>query len=283
MSPEAADGLKQLTRYRAHLVEERTSLKDLATVLAGRLFPELATVLPGGMQSRAFGAAIGEYGDPRTVAAIDVRTLERTLREASRGHLGRAEARAVKDAARSSVGVPYASGALAFEARRVVGLMERLDEEISDIEAECARAMRETGADVIQTIPGIGPVNAAVIAAELGDPDRSGGAKEVIAFAGIDASRVQSGNFEGTESHMPKRGVVPPGMLASHGRRRGPEARPLLRGLLRIHAREGQAPLRGALGRGQEACGHHPGGVERGPVLREAGAGGAQVEMPASE
>ena len=206
MSPEAADGLKQLTRYRAHLVEERTSLKNRATALADRLFPELATVLPGGMQSMAFRAVIRDYGEPKVVAATDVRTLERTLREASRGHLGRAEARAVKEAARHSVGVPYASGAFAIEARHVVELVEKLDEEIGEIEAECARVMRETGADVIQTIPGIGPVNAAVIAAELGDPNRFDDAKKVIAFAGIDASKVQSGAFEGTESHMSKRG-----------------------------------------------------------------------------
>lgn len=55
-------------------------------------------------------------------------------------------------------------------------------------------------------LTGIGPVNAAVIAAELGDPGRFEDAKKVIAFAGIDASKVQSGAFEGTESRMSKRG-----------------------------------------------------------------------------
>ena len=206
VSPEAADGLRQLTRYRAHLVEERTSLKNRATALADRLFPELARVLPGGMQSMAFRAVVREYGEPAVVAKTDIRTLERTLRKASRGRLGRDDARALKEAAKTSVGVAYASGAFAFEAKRVVGLIERLDEEVDGIEAECARVMRETGADILESIPGIGPVNAAVIAAELGDPSRFADAKKVIAFAGIDASRVQSGGFEGTESHMSKRG-----------------------------------------------------------------------------
>lgn len=204
--PEAADGLKQLTRYRAHLVEERTSLKNRATAPAGRLFPELEGALPGGMQPMAFRAVIREYGEPAVVAGTDVRTLERTLREASRGHLGRDDARALKEAAMSSAAAAHASGAFAFEAKRIVGLIERLDEAVDEIEAGCARVMRETGADVIQTIPGIGPVDAAVIAAEIGDPGRFADAKKVIAFAGIDASRVQSGGFEGTESHMSKRG-----------------------------------------------------------------------------
>lgn len=39
-----------------------------------------------------------------------------------------------------------------------------------------------------------------------GGPSRFEGAKKVIAFAGIDASKIQSGGSEEAESHMPKRG-----------------------------------------------------------------------------
>lgn len=64
VSPEAADGLRRLARYRAHLVEERTALKGRATALADRLFPELAAVLPGGMSSMGFRAVVRELGEP---------------------------------------------------------------------------------------------------------------------------------------------------------------------------------------------------------------------------
>lgn len=44
LNPEDAEGLKLLTRYRAHLVEERTSLKNRATSVTDRVFPELSDV-----------------------------------------------------------------------------------------------------------------------------------------------------------------------------------------------------------------------------------------------
>ncbi|WP_283170319.1 transposase [Curtanaerobium respiraculi] len=90
--------------------------------------------------------------------------------------------------------------------KHIVELVERLDSEVADLDAEAARILRETGADVLESIPGIGPVNAAVIAAEVGDPGRFADAKKLIAFAGIDASKVQSGGFEGAEARMSKRG-----------------------------------------------------------------------------
>ena len=58
----------------------------------------------------------------------------------------------------------------------------------------------------ITTIPGIGPVLGAVILSELGDISRFEDAKKLVAYAGIDAAVNQSGNFEGTEVHMSKRG-----------------------------------------------------------------------------
>ncbi|WP_283170318.1 IS110 family transposase [Curtanaerobium respiraculi] len=83
VSPEAADGLRQLTRYRAHLVDERTSLKNRATALADRLFPELAKVLPGGMQSAAFRTVARDYGTPEEVASTDAgRSRRRCARRA---------------------------------------------------------------------------------------------------------------------------------------------------------------------------------------------------------
>ena len=42
VSPEDAEGRKQLTRYRHHLVSERTALKNRLTSVADRIFPELA-------------------------------------------------------------------------------------------------------------------------------------------------------------------------------------------------------------------------------------------------
>ena len=46
-------------------------------------------------------------------------------------------------------------------------------------------------------MPGIGPVCAAQIAAEVGDPDRFESPKQLFAFAGMDATRAQSVQLDG--------------------------------------------------------------------------------------
>ena len=61
VSPEDAEGLKQLTRYRHHLVAERTALKNRLTSVADRIFPELAGLFSD-RHSATARAILGEYG-----------------------------------------------------------------------------------------------------------------------------------------------------------------------------------------------------------------------------
>ena len=197
VSPEGAEGLKQLTRYRHHLVSERTALKNRLTSVADRIFPELAGLFSG-KHSATARAILGEYGTAARVAATDIRTLTRTVREASRGRHGRAKAEEVKEAAKRSVGTTFAAEALAFEAGHIASL-----------DAEIARLLDPEVGALLQTIPGIGPVCAAAIAAEVGDPDRFDDPKKLMAYAGMDSTKSQSGGFDGDEQHMSKRGSAP--------------------------------------------------------------------------
>ena len=81
-----------------------------------------------------------------------------------------------------------------------------MDSEIAALDAKIAEVVEGPMAELLQTIPGIGPVNAAVILAEVGDPSRFEEPSKLYAYAGIDASKSQSGKFDGTEQHMSKRG-----------------------------------------------------------------------------
>lgn len=205
VAPEISDGLKQLTRYRCHLVKERTMLKNKATAVTDRLFPELASAV-GGMQSATAKALMKEYATPATIVSTDIRTLTKTITSASRGHFGRKEAEEIKVLAKKSVGVPFAADALAFEIKHMVALIEHLGKEITALDAEIARILEGSAAELLLTIPGIGPVNAATIAAEMGAPENFDDGKKLITFAGLDASKSQSGKFEGNQEHMSKRG-----------------------------------------------------------------------------
>ncbi|MEG0323607.1 MAG: IS110 family transposase [Raoultibacter sp.] len=205
ISLEDTDGLKQLTRYRSHLVKERTMLKNKATAVVDRLFPEFA-VLFSDLYLATPKALLERYATPEAMATADIRSLTKTVEKASHGRCGRAKAEQIKALAKSSIGITFASEALAFEVKHMVALIGHLDEQIKKLDGEIARILECSTGGVLETIPGIGPVNAAVIAAEIGDANRFSDPKKLIAFAGIDASKTQSGTFEGTEEHMSKRG-----------------------------------------------------------------------------
>ena len=205
VSPEVTDGVKQLTRYRAHLVRERTALKNRATARADRVFPELAKVV-GGMGSATAKALLRDYGTPERIAKTDIRTLERAVRRASNGHFGRAKAEEVKAAAKKSVGATFAADSVAFELKSIIELIGYLDGQIGELEAEAAEEMDQEVRALLTSIPGIGDVNAATIAAEMGAAERFDDPKKLVAFAGIDASRSDSGQFESSDNHMSKRG-----------------------------------------------------------------------------
>ena len=59
---------------------------------------------------------------------------------------------------------------------------------------------------VITTIPGIGNILGAIIISEIGDISRFDSASKLVAFAGLDVSVKQSGEFVGTKNKISKRG-----------------------------------------------------------------------------
>lgn len=59
---------------------------------------------------------------------------------------------------------------------------------------------------VITTIPGIGYINGSMILGEIDDVTRFNNPSKVLAFAGLDPSIYQSGNFEAKRARMSKRG-----------------------------------------------------------------------------
>ena len=59
---------------------------------------------------------------------------------------------------------------------------------------------------VIMTIPGIGYINGGMILGEIGDIHRFSSPNKLLAYAGLDPSVYQSGNFQAMKTRMSKRG-----------------------------------------------------------------------------
>ncbi|MGH9048085.1 MAG: IS110 family transposase [Acidimicrobiales bacterium] len=94
---------------------------------------------------------------------------------------------------------------LLWEVKALVHQLELFEEQIHQAEARIEREMAERKS-IVQTVPGVGPITAAVIESELGDAHRFENANQVRAFAGLDPSIYQSGKFEASSAHISKRG-----------------------------------------------------------------------------
>lgn len=201
---EAADSLRSLARFRTSLVDEASSLKNMTTSLLDRVFPEYEKLFSD-MYSPTSKALLKACPTPSMVLSTDIRTLTKILKEASRGRFGRAKAEEIKAAAKSSVGVSFASEALAFQIKMIMENLDFLTGQIAELESEMAKALEQTSGRWLTSIPGIGIPLASLIAGEIGDANRFAEPHKLIAYAGMDASKTQSGESEG-KGHMSKRG-----------------------------------------------------------------------------
>ena len=158
-----------------------------------------------GLFGKASKAALLEYSTPDAFNEITADTLAETLRLASRNRVGLVKAEALKTVASNSFGIRFAQNAFTFQLRSMIEQLNFLETQIKHTEEEINQLMASLHS-VIETIPGIGPITGATILGEIGDIHKFSNPKKLVAYAGIDASVSQSGQFEGAHNVMSKRG-----------------------------------------------------------------------------
>ncbi len=194
--------LKSLTRYRFDKVRERAQLKQSISRLVCILFPELEKLV-NTIHMASIYALLQEYPGAKQLAAANLTHLKAVLYEASKGRYGRDRAIELRDAARNSIG--SCMPAKSLELKHTIQLIQVLDAEISEIEAEIEKLMEQIQSP-ITSIPGIGVRMGAMILAEVGDFSNFDSADKVLAYAGLSPSTYQSGQMNNCYAHMEKRG-----------------------------------------------------------------------------
>jgi transposase len=203
-----ADGdtlaLRQLCRYRLWQVQTCSDLKRKIIALLDQVFPEYENLFSDvfGMTSKEL---LKQYTTPEEIASIHTRKLSNLLTQFSKGRFGKEKALEIKAVAGRSLGIRIAVDSFAFQIRQMIEQLEFVEAQVTMIDEEIAAYMVKLDSPVT-TIPGVGPVYGAIILSELGDIHRFPGGKQIVSYAGIDASVSASGEFEGTQSHMSKRG-----------------------------------------------------------------------------
>ena len=196
--------LRELCRARSFLVDTTADLKHKVIALLDQAFPEYETLF-----TNIFGLTSSELllncSTPEEILAIDTDKLAKILETPSRKRFGRAKAEQIKETAANSFGVILEFGSAGFLIKQYMEHIRYTESQIAQLEEKIAELFSHFDTQ-LTTIPGIGPTLGATIFSEIGDISRFPSPAKLAAFAGIDPSVKQSGEFQSSHAHMSKRG-----------------------------------------------------------------------------
>lgn len=192
--------LKSLTRLRDRLVRQRSLYLVKLTDVLDHTFPEFKPFF-GERFSKTALYLLKTYKTAEKMSRMNSASYEK-LRSLSRGKFSPQQFIKLKELAANTVGV--SNSIFETELECLLDLYENVAEKIGTLETEITSLIEEIHPHFM-TIPGIGPLSAAVIYAEYGDISNFSSPAQMLAFAGLEPSVDDSG----TESHggrMVKRG-----------------------------------------------------------------------------
>ena len=195
--------LKTLGRFRQKTIKQRTRLKIQLTSYVDQVFPELQYFFKSGLHQKSVYALLKEAPTPGAIASMHMTHFVHLLEVSSHGHFTKEMAKELRVLAQKSVGA--SDSALSIQITHSIAQIELLDSQLKQVEAEMTDIMKFNDS-VLMTIPGIGYINGGMILGEIGDINRFSSPGKLLAFAGLDPSVYQSGNFQAKRTRMSKRG-----------------------------------------------------------------------------
>ena len=195
--------LKQLGRFRQKTIKQRTRLKIQLTSYVNQVFPELQYFFKSGLHQKSVYTLLKEAPTPKAIASMHMTHLANLLKVNSHGHFTKEQAKELRVLAQKSVGA--SDSAISIQITHTISQIELLDSQLEQVEAEMTDIMKFNDS-IIMTIPSIGYINGGMILGEIGDVHRFSNPNKLLAFAGLDPSVYQSGNFQARRTRMSKRG-----------------------------------------------------------------------------
>ena len=195
--------LKNLCRFRQKLMKARTNVKIQLVTYVDLLFPELQYFFKSGIHGKACYELLKTQPNPDRIAKMHLTRLTNLLSKSSHGHFKQSHAVQLKELASQSVGIK--NDTLSLQILQSIQQIEMYTVQLTEVETSIHKIMDKMDS-VIKTIPGIGYLNGAMIIGEIGDISRFEKPCQLLAYAGLDPSVYQSGNFNASRTRMSKRG-----------------------------------------------------------------------------
>ena len=204
LSNEDYLSLRNLSRFRSYLISSIGDLKRKTIALLDQVFPEYASSF-----SNIFGKTskeiLSNFSTPSDFEDINSDDLNTFLESVSKKNYASKKIDELSKKASSSFGINLCLDSFSLQIKMLIEQISFIQNQVSDVENEIEVLLEKLNSP-ITTIPGIGSVNAATILGEIGDIKRFSNPSKLVAYAGLDASVSQSGEYESTYNHMSKRG-----------------------------------------------------------------------------
>lgn len=204
MPPTDIYELREMCRARFSMVDMVSDLKRKVIALLDQVFPEYELLF-----TNIFGLTSSELlrncSTPEEILAIDTEKLIEIISVPSRKRFGRQKAEEIQALAENSFGIVLNYDTMGVLIKQHMEHIRFSEQQIVELDTRIALLFSKFDT-YITTVPGVGPVLGATIYSEIGDISRFSSATKLAAFAGIDPTVKQSGEFTATRNHMSKRG-----------------------------------------------------------------------------
>lgn len=184
--------LKSLTRLRDRLVKQRSYYLVMLTNVLDEVFPEFKEFFDGSLKSKTAFYLLDTYKIPSRMANMNSNSFD-NLRKISHGHFSYAKFIKIKELAKNTIG--SSSEADELEISSLLSIYKTINDEVCRVESKIEEIMTIIDSPTV-SIPGVGMISAASIIAEFGDLSRFANADKMLAYAGLDCGRSQSGTAD---------------------------------------------------------------------------------------
>lgn len=193
---------KDLTRNYHSRVEDLNRYKNQLQKQIDIVFPEYNKIFKT-KYSRAYMAVLKEFGSAYNVSKAHLTHLKNVLNSKGRGAKATVDANELRNFANKSIGSH--DEATIFEIAHLIGIIELIEEQLL-VYKKKIEELATTLNSPIFTIPGIGYVSGLSILSEINDIKQFSKVSQLIAYAGVDPSVHDSGEFNSSRGSISKRG-----------------------------------------------------------------------------
>ena len=191
--------LKSLTRERESMIKQRSLQLVHLTNILDKIFPEFKAFFNNKLSSTAL-FILKRYKKPSRIAKWSTKDIQ-DIHNFSR-RIPVYKLIKLKELAKNTVG--NETNYLISLIQSILNIYFALDEEVSNLESQIVEIMKQYDSP-IASIPGISLISAATIVAEFEDISRFDNPNQMLAYAGLEPSRCQSGTLD-FNGHMVKHG-----------------------------------------------------------------------------